>query len=628
MLNLLLKCLRTRASLQPPQRPAWFALALTFLAAAPHVAAEPVTASLEFSRKAVQPGQTVEGLVRLRIQPGYHLYGPDETQGLPTAVKLVVPAGVTVSAPRFPAPREAHYEALGGKLRLYEDDIAVGFTLEVAPAFSGSRVGVSALLDYQPCTDRICERPRQGVEASAGLPVVSVAAAASADSPELPGSPLRQNPLRVALDRGLLWALLAAFGWGIAASFSPCVYPMIPITVSYFGGQSKSGSTARRVALACTYVLGMVTTYTAAGVAAARMGRDLGAVMANPWMIGSLSLVLVALAGSMFGLYVLQLPRALTGRLQADDRGGFLEAFFLGLVLGFVAAPCVGPFAGSILVFVAQSADPLVGSLTLFSFGLGMGMLFIAIAVSSGTLALMPRSGKWLLALERFFGYVLIGMAIYLVSNVVAASVATWLFGAYLVAGGTYLGAFMPVPAGASGWTRMTQAAAIVMASTGVATVMSGTPWNGALREAARHEAATNGRVLAEESEGIRWFRSLEEARTEATRTGKPIFADFYADWCVPCRLMDRTTFRDSRVVKAMEAFIALKADCTQPKMPAARYKNDVLKSPVMPYLAFFGPAGNPLPADSIEGYTDASELLAALHSVAGRFQPHRQDRQ
>src|SRR5437588_3542352 len=134
----------------------------------------------------------------------------------------------------------------------------------------------------------------------------------------------------------------------------------------------------------------------------------------------------------MFVLYVLQLPPKLTNWLNAGDRGGYLEAAFMGLALGFVAAPCVGPFAGSILVFVARSGSVLTGFATLFTFGLGMGMLFLVIAISSESLSMLPRSGQWLVTIEHFFGYVLIGMAIYLLSNILPGWLTIWLLGVYL----------------------------------------------------------------------------------------------------------------------------------------------------------------------------------------------------
>ncbi len=603
------------------------------------LAGESVTVSLELQPAVLRAGQRGRGRVRFDIAAGYHIYGPRETMGIPTAVLLEAKGGVRLGEPQFPPTREANYEALGGSLQLYEGETVVEFEVEAESSAKPGEVQIVARVDFQPCTDTVCERPRKGVRAAATLrvegglavkpdggvgegSVVTTRAATAAQLPPValsvsPGAAAgsKPNAFKDALAQGLLWALLAAFGWGVAASFSPCVYPMIPITVSYFGGQRGGGSASRRVALAATYVLGMTLMYAALGVVAARLGRDLGAWMVNPYVVGVLALVLVALACSMFGLYVLQLPSRLTNWLNSGDRGGYLEALFMGLALGFVAAPCVGPFAGSILVFVAQSGDVVIGFLTLFSFGLGMGLLFLVLAFSSGSLSILPRSGQWMVRLEHFFGYVLIGMALYLISNVVPEWSSLVLLGLYAILGGTFLGAFTPVspePAASQLWSKGLGYAAVVV---GTAALLAGFAGSGV---PGVRGTSSEGPRAESQAEGP-WLHSLDEGFAQARRTGKPIFADFYADWCIPCKVMDRTTFRDAEVLSALRSFVAVKVDCTDPDGPGARYKNEVLKAKNMPYLAFFDAAGTHLADDSIEGKAETAELLVALERVARR---------
>jgi thiol:disulfide interchange protein DsbD len=328
----------------------------------------------------------------------------------------------------------------------------------------------------------------------------------------------------------------------------------------------------------------------------------------------------VTLALSMFGFFVLQLPASITRRFEAGEKGGFLEAAFMGLAMGFVAAPCVGPFAGSILVFVARSGDLVTGFLTLFSFGLGMGVLFVVLAVSSGSLAALPRSGGWLLKLEHFFGYVMLGMALYLLSNVVPPWFSLWAVGVYLVLGGAYLGAFSPVTADAGGWDLMGKGVGFLGVLMGAAAVLAGLAGAGFLGDLPALVPPGVGGAVASHEAG--WVRSMDEALAQARTTGQPVFADFYADWCIPCTQMDKNVFPVPAVVAALRPFVRAKLDCTESESPGARYKNEVLKATSMPYLAFFDPEGRHLPQDSIEGYTDEAALVAALTKVSARYAP------
>ncbi|MBI3893030.1 MAG: thioredoxin family protein [Candidatus Wallbacteria bacterium] len=592
--------------------------ALLAIAIAAPARGESVAVTFGVSPAVVRAGTKAQGAIAFEMAPGYHIYGPRESLGIPTTVRVTAPQGIRIGEPKYPPTREVNFEALGGSLQLYEGKVQVTFDLEIGPGAKAGPAQIEATVDFQPCTDLMCERPRKGVKRGASLTVEGPAPSAVAVRVAGPSAaPSKASSFADALSKGILWALLAAFGWGIAASFSPCVYPMIPITISYFGGQSKDNSASKRIALAATYVLGMTLMYATLGVVAAKLGKDLGAWMVNPWVIGFLAFVLVALACSMFGLYVLQLPPRLTSWLNAGDRGGYLEAAFMGLALGFVAAPCVGPFAGSILVFVAQSGNVLVGFSTLFSFGLGMGMIFLVLAFSSGSPGLLPRSGYWMIRLERFFGYVLVGMAIYLVGNVIPGWLYLAALGAYLVLGGTFLGAFTPLPAEPSAPALWAKGLGFLGVVAGTAAVLAGLGASGLLGEGFPLSRSA-GVAGAEENGG--WLRSLDGAFAEARRSGKPIFADFYADYCIPCKLMDRTTFRDEAVLAALAAFVRVKVDCTDPDGPGARYKNDVLGAKNMPYLAFFDPAGKPLPEDSIQGKADTAQFLDAVSKVGARF--------
>ncbi len=226
--------------------------------------------------------------------------------------------------------------------------------------------------------------------------------------------------------------LLLLFGWGLALNLTPCVYPVIPLTVSFFGGQSQ-GQGRRTFLLASIYVLGMATTYSALGVAAALSGRLFGVALQSPWVLGVVALVLVLLAFSMFGYYDIQMPTALMQK--AGARKGFAGAYAMGLLVGVVAAPCVGPVVLGLLAFVAATQDALLGFLFFFVLSLGLGLPFLFLAAFSGRIAALPRAGAWMEGVKKIFGWILLAMAAYFLRTALPGALGAWLLPAVLVVG-------------------------------------------------------------------------------------------------------------------------------------------------------------------------------------------------
>lgn len=213
-------------------------------------------------------------------------------------------------------------------------------------------------------------------------------------------------------ERGWFWALLLVFLGGIATSLTPCVYPLIPVTVGVFGA-TKTDSRLHALLLSLTYVGGMVVTYTALGVVAAMTGGLFGAALQSPWVIGGIALLFVALSFSMLGLFELRLPASLQNRLSNAGRSGWTGALVMGLVAGLIAAPCVGPVLAGVLLFVAENREPLIGAVLLSTFALGMGVLFIVIGTFSGLVQRMPTSGTWMEVVKAVFAIIFIALAVF-----------------------------------------------------------------------------------------------------------------------------------------------------------------------------------------------------------------------
>lgn len=371
-----------------------------------------------------------------------------------------------------------------------------------------------------------------------GLPVDSRPAGltGSAQEPKSPG------PL---YGWAMIWTLLGIFAGGVALNLTPCVYPMIPITVSYFGGRAAAGAAQgknRLIAHGLCYLLGLAFTNSIMGVIAALTGSLMGAVLQHPAVLIAVAAVLVGFATSLFGLWELRLPSGLT-QAAAKSYSGYFGSLFMGLTLGVVAAPCIGPFVLGLLTWVASMASPWLGFLVFFTLSIGLGLPLFILAVFSGQLQRLPRSGGWMLWVRKLMGWVLVGMAAYFLKPLLREPAATWVLSAVLLAAGVHLA-----------WLDRSTAS------------FRAFPWLKAITGAAAFAtAAILVTLLLMRGPGVTWADYSDEALREAARLKRPVVIDFYAAWCAPCRELDESTFHDPAVVKmAQDGFVMIKVDVTK----------------------------------------------------------------
>ncbi len=522
--------------------------ALLFAAAAlARGAAPPDPARLLTVAAAVSNDAPDRGTLRIeaRLEPGWHVnsHRPSEDYLIPTAIRLDPAAGARFGEAIYPEGKNQTFAFSEKPLSVYADR----FTILVPVSWTAPPVPLAGAIEFQACNDSQCLAPasvtfRAETSASRASTTPSPGAAGLSGGAIPLSEARRLQPATAAPGasqdfgdllkrRGLPAVLLLLFGWGLALNLTPCVYPVIPLTVSFFGGQAR-GQSRRTFLLAATYVLGMATMYSALGVAAALSGRLFGAALQSPWVVGAVAAILVVLALSMFGLYDIRMPTALMQK--AGARQGFAGAYGMGLLVGVVAAPCVGPVVLGLLAFVAATQDAALGFLFFFVLSLGLGLPFLFLAAFSGRIAALPRAGAWMEGVKKVFGWVLLAMAAYFLRSAIPARIGDWLLPAVLVVGAAAL-LFL------HGHLRMVARAAV--AALFVAAAVFFLP---------SHPSAGTGLAWASYDAG------------EISRARRATVVDFSASWCLPCLELDRKTFSDPRVRAALAHRRLYKADMTR----------------------------------------------------------------
>jgi thiol:disulfide interchange protein DsbD len=406
-----------------------------------------------------------------------------------------------------------------------------------------------------------------------------------------------QKGISTVIGTGLILTLIGVFLGGVALNLTPCVYPLIPITASYFGGRSETGERQGYLILhGFLYILGLSVMNSAIGISAAFTGKLMGSVLQHPAVLIFVASVLLLMALNFFGFWELRLPSFLSS-VVSKSHTGYAQSLFMGLTLGIVAAPCIGPFIIGLLTMVAQKGDPLFGFLIFFTLSIGLGLPLFILSLFAGNVSKLPRSGEWLIWIRNLFGWIMLAMAVYFVKPLFPWHEAgTFILAFIALASGVHLGFISKTGKNLRTFATIKRIYGIFVIGFSVFLVAS---------------------VLLR-GPGVSWQSYSQSTYSQAKASGKPMIIDFYADWCTPCRQLDKKTFHDQDVVRESAKFSMIKVDLTK------EANSDVLqllkKYDVkgVPTIIFIDSGGNEIKELQIVDYIPGKEFLPRMKKALG----------
>lgn len=581
-----------------------------------NVAANPLRAEAHFQPTVTSPGGTLDLVIALDLEKNYHAY-VDKFK-----VTIDSPDDLKVDVPRL-APTIEFADPFSKKVRTSViDRSTLKATVEVPSGFAQGKYVTHIKLIYQACTLEHCLFPKTiDLQAAFSVSAEGQSTAVVETRPTSTTNSLSTSinnfNLGKILEQGLGLTLLLLFVMGFLTSLTPCIYPMIPITLAVLGTHTRGRSPGKGFSLSLVYTLGIALTYSTFGVIAARTGALFGSSLSNVWVVSAIALVFVAMALSMFGFFEIQAPAYIRNRLGTARMGhGYLAAFAAGLIAGVVASPCVGPVLVSILAYIAKTQNALLGFGYLFVFSIGMGLPFLVLGASSSLLQRLPRAGHWMEITKTLFGSVMLGMAIYYINPIYPR----WL--TLLLAGGAilFVGFFVSDQAvlEAKKQVRMQnifrKLLTTVLWVVGATLIALGTAYRFGVNSVGGVDfsISTHDRTR---SSPLAFMSYSESELNAALAARRPVMIDFYADWCLACEELEEKTYPAPAVQALKGDFVFLKVDATNdsPELELVKAKYKVIG---LPTLIFYDRSGKIREDLTLTGFEKADEFAARMQSA------------
>jgi len=541
-------------------------------------------------------------IVTCNVAEGFHI--SDVSSGMFSVTPFSVD-GIEFGKPVYP---KADKDAIAGYVYRGKIEIKVPFNIKRDAAVK--KYILKTKVSFQPCTEdgTVCYPP-DDVTGSAELTVENGSGELSVSDNSQQEVVTSDNKdtsiadrLNNALNKGSWMAFLIVFLGGLLTSFTPCVYPMIPITIAVIGAQA-SGGKLKGFILSLFYVLGIAVTFTSLGVLAAKTGAMFGTYAQHPVALIIISTIFFLMGLSMLGAFIVQVPSSISSKLSGKKKKGFLGAFLTGLVAGIVVSPCVSPLLVVILTWVARTGSVALGAGLLFTFSLGLGMLFILIGTFSGILKALPKSGTWMDYIEKGFGVLLVGLALFFVKNAVSPFVYSMLWAVFLIVAAVFMDAFAPVHSDSLGKEKVKKALGIVLLIFGGLMIFF------SMSNRMGYSRVKSGSVQISQESSM-WYSSDTIGMQNAAETGRPVLIDFYAEWCAACKELDEKTWSKSSVQKELEKYVPVKLDMTDNNdtIKALQKKYKIIG---MPTVLIISPEGKEL--YRFEGFKGPDEVLNIL---------------
>ncbi|MBS3731916.1 MAG: thioredoxin family protein [Desulfobacterales bacterium] len=549
---------------------------------------------------AVSPGGRTNFQLRVDLHENWHInsHQPKKAYLVPSQLELPPDSAFTIAALRFPRPRERNFAFSDEPVSVFEGTFTVSGRIRADKEASPGIHQPALEFTYQPCSDDACLSPetlRQEIflkVEKTGEGGNDVPAGASAEfEPGASGTPPADQPAFFGRidSAGLLLSLVLVFFGGLALNLTPCVYPIIPVTISYFGAQSE-GRTRRLFLLGLLYVGGMAVTYSAIGVVTALTGAVFGGLLQQTPVILTIVAIFMLLSLGMFGAYEFKLPDAWVNRL-GGSRAGFPGALFMGLTMGVIAAPCIGPFVLGLVAYVAARGDPVYGFLLFFFLSLGLGLPYLFLALFSGKIKLLPRSGQWMAGVRHIFGLVLLGMAVYFAAPLLPENFSGYALPGFGVIAAVYLLLIDRTANNVFCFKIFKTAFSVLLLGVSVFFLIS-----------------TAQKALPD------WQKFTQSGYTQSLENDRKMIIVFHADWCIPCRELKARTLSHPRVLEALDSFEVFQVDMTHAAAPQARQAREAFGIQGVPTVILISSQGTVV--ERIAGLVGPEKFTAALRRV------------
>lgn len=541
-------------------------------------------------------------VLKVDIEESWHINSdqPYEDFLIPTAITLTENKGFSLTKVVYPKAKDYKFSFSDKPLSVWAEEIYIGTILKVNDDVKPGIYNLVFTLDYQACNDMSCLAPTfttdtLRIEVADKKAVVNQINQEVLDKVDLSKLTTEtavtksdDNSIAAKIESsGLLLGLIFVFLGGLALNLTPCVYPLIPITIGYFGGQSE-GKTSRLALMGLLFMLGMAVTYSIVGVVTSLTGAVFGALLQNTIVIVVIAAIFVALSLSMFGVYEFKLPDNLVAK-AGGAKGGLFGAFFMGLTMGIVAAPCIGPFVLGLVTYVAAKGDPFYGFLMFFVLAIGLGLPYLFLAIFSGKIKNLPRAGLWMDAVKHIFGFILLAMALYFLIPILPKSISGYILPVFGIIAALYILFFDKAASSVKGFKIFKVVFSLLIIAISVYS------------------------LIPSDRQEIKWdkYSDNQLVNLEGKRG---VIIDFYADWCIPCKELDAITFADPKVIELSKEFGTFKADMTKslsPEVSALREKYKIVGVPTVLILD-----NNGREINRITGFLSADEFYQMLNKI------------